>query len=119
LAREIYAYAREHRAELCRPYAAVIDVDPAALPTPAEVAGWSGPQFAAAIRHVPGNPRFNPSLRQLLHVSFKVAAKQGPRYTDLLAANREIVAHQVTENLFERHMRPLYLGDEAGRGAGA
>jgi hypothetical protein len=113
LAREIYAYAREHRAELCRPYAAVIDVDPAALPTPAEVAGWSGPQFAAAIRHVPGNPRFNPSLRQLLHVSFKVAAKQGPRYTDLLAAHREIVGQQVTTNLYERHLAPLFLGAEA------
>ena len=44
------------------------------------------------------------------NVSFKVAAKQGSRYTDLLAANREIVAHQVTENIFERHFRPLFLG---------
>jgi hypothetical protein len=24
-------------------------------------------------------------------------------------ANREIVARQVTDNLFERHMRPLFL----------
>jgi hypothetical protein len=113
LAREIYAYAREHRAELCQPYAAVIDVDPAALPTPAEVAGWSGSRFAAAIRHVPGDPRFNPSLRQLLHVSFKVAAKQGERYTDLLAVHREIVGRQVTTNLYERHLAPLFLGGEA------
>jgi tagaturonate epimerase len=45
-----------------------------------------------------------------LHVSFKVAAKQGTRYTDLLDANREIVARQVTENLFDRHLRPLFLG---------
>jgi hypothetical protein len=113
LAREIYAYAREHRTELCRPYAAVIDVDPAALPTPAEVAGWSGSWFAAAIRHVPGDPRFNPSLRQLLHVSFKVAAQQGERYTDLLAVHREIVGRQVTTNLYERHLAPLFLGGEA------
>jgi hypothetical protein len=113
LAREIYACAREHRTELCQPYAAVIDVDPTALPTPAEVAGWSGPQFAAAIRHVPGNPRFNPSLRQLLHVSFKVAAKQASRYTDLLAAHREIVGRQVTTNLYARHLVPLFLGGEA------
>ena len=46
----------------------------------------------------------------MLHVAFKLAAKQGTRYTDLLVANREIVARQVTENLFERHMRPLFLG---------
>jgi len=44
-----------------------------------------------------------------LHVSFKVAAKQGTRYTDLLDANREIVARQVTENLFDRHLKPLFL----------
>ena len=66
--------------------------------------------LAAAIRHVPGTPAFNPDVRQLLHVSFKVAAKQGSRYTDLLVANREIVGRQVTENIFTRHLRPLFLG---------
>jgi hypothetical protein len=60
---------------------------------------------------VPGNRAFNPHVRQLLHVAFKLAAKQGSRYTDLLVANREIVGRQVTENLFERHMRPLFLAD--------
>jgi hypothetical protein len=113
LAREMYAYAREHLDELCGPYAAVIDIDPAALPTPGELATWSGPRLAEAIRHVPANPRFNPSLRQLLHVSFKVAAAQGARYTDLLAAHREIVARQVTTNLFDRHLVPLFLGTDA------
>ena len=61
-------------------------------------------------RHVPGHPHFNPHMRQLLHVSFKVAARQGSRYTDLLVANREIVARQVTVNIYERHLRPLFLG---------
>ena len=88
----------------------MIDIDRSKLPAAAEVSGWSGPRLAAAIRHVPTNTQFNANVRQLLHVSFKVAAKQGTRYTDLLAANREIVAHQVTENIFERHFRPLFLG---------
>jgi hypothetical protein len=57
---------------------------------------------------VPGTPDFNANIRQLLHVSFKVAAKQGARYTDLLQANREIVARQVTENIYDRHLRPLF-----------
>ncbi len=109
LAKEIYAYACEHVDEFCAPYASVIDIDRGQLPPPAEVAGWSGPRFAAAIRHVPTNPAFNPHLRQLLHVSFKVAAKHGSRYTDLLAANREIVGKQVTDNIFERHLAPLFL----------
>jgi hypothetical protein len=110
LAQEIYAYALDHVAELCAPYASVSDLDRAKLPAAAEVNGWSGSRLAAAIRHVPSCPDFDPHVRQLLHVSFKVAAKQGSRYTDLLVANREIVARQVTENILDRHLKPLFLG---------
>jgi hypothetical protein len=108
LTREIYRYALEHVDELAAPYAAVIDIDRARLPSLAELETWDGPRLAAAIRHVPARPEFNPHVRQLLHVSFKVAAKQGARYTDLLDANREVVARQVTENILERHLRPLF-----------
>jgi hypothetical protein len=110
LAREIYAEALDHIDALCGPYATVIDIDRSKLPSAAEVNAWSGPRLAAAIRHVPTNPDFNANIRQLLHVAFKLAAKKGTRYTDLLVANREIVAKQVTENLFDRHMKPLFLG---------
>ncbi|MCE9553554.1 MAG: tagaturonate epimerase family protein, partial [Planctomycetes bacterium] len=82
LAQEIYATAREHADELCAPYASVIDIDAAKLPTADTVNRWTGEQFANALRHVPSHPDFNPDLRQLLHVSFKLAAKTGPRYTD-------------------------------------
>ena len=108
LAKEIYAYAYDHVDEFCAPYATVIDIDRAKLPPPATVASWNGPQLAAALRHVPANPAFNPHMRQLVHVSFKVAAKQGKRYTDLLLANREVVAKQVTENIYDRHLKPLF-----------
>ena len=108
LTREIYAYALGAIDELCAPYATVIDIDPARLPSAAELASWDGPRLAAAIRHLPADPRFNPHVRQLLHVSFKVAAKQGARYTDLLLAHRDIVGRQVTENLYQRHLRPLF-----------
>jgi len=110
LAREIYAYALAHVDELCGPYAAVIDIDRDRLPAAEEVAGWSGARLAAAIRHVPGDPRFDPNMRQLLHVSFKVAARQGRRYTNLLEANRLVVARQVETNIFDRHLVPLFLG---------
>ena len=109
LAKEIYASACEHIDELCAPYASVIDIDRAKLPPAPEVARWSGDQFANALRHIPGHPGFNPHFRQLLHVSFKLAAKAGARYTDLLAANEAIVAKNVTENLYQRHMRPLFI----------
>lgn len=111
LAKEIYAYARDHVDELCAPYASVIDIERSRLPDPQTVARWSGPELASAIRHIPGHPLFNPHVRQLLHVSFKVAAKAGKRYTDLLRANADIVGDQVTQNLFDRHMRPLFLED--------
>ncbi len=108
LAKEIYAYAYDHVVEFCAPYATVIDIDRAKLSPPATVASWNGPQLAAALRHVPANPAFNPHMRQLVHVSFKVAAKQGKRYTDLLAANHDVVAKQVTENIYDRHLKPLF-----------
>ncbi len=110
LAKEIYAYALEHVDEFCAPYASVIDIDRARLPAAAIVNMWTGAQLANAVRHIPGHVEFNPHIRQLLHVSFKVAAKHGDRYLDLLKANAEIVGKNVTENIFERHMRPLFVG---------
>lgn len=109
LAREIYEYALEHVDQLCAPYASVIDIDRSQLPDKREVESWSGTRFAAALRHIPTNPAFNPHMRQLLHVSFKVAASAGPRYTDLLEAHADVVAREVTENIYVRHMRPLFV----------
>jgi hypothetical protein len=113
LAKEIYAEAFAHREELCAPYATVIDIDPAKLPTPDEVRGWSSEQYTSALRHVQANPAYNSSLRQLLHVGFKVAAKMGRRYLDLLEANEAVIAKNVTENLFDRHIAPVFLGRKA------
>ena len=110
LAKEIYAYALAHVDELCAPYASVIDIDRAKLPTVEAVNGWTGAQFANALRHISGHAEFNPHLRQLLHVSFKVAAQAGARYTGLLKANETVVAKNVTENLFDRHIKPLFIG---------
>ncbi|MEQ1825712.1 MAG: tagaturonate epimerase family protein [Pirellula sp.] len=110
LAKEIYAYALEHIDEFCAPYASVIDIDAKKLPDSSTVNSWTGSQMAQSIRHVQNNPYFNPHMRQLLHVSFKVAAKQGKRFTDLLVANETIVGEQVTKNLYERHLRPVFLG---------
>ena len=110
LAKEIYASALAQMDELCAPYAAVIDIDRAMLPTAATVAHWSSGQFVKALRHDPNCKSFNPSLRQLLHVGFKIAAKLGDRYLALIRANREIIARNVTHNLYERHIRPIFLG---------
>jgi len=110
LAREIYSEAYGHREELCAPYATVIDIDAARLPSPDEVRDWSSDEYTAALRHVEGEAAYNNSLRQLLHVGFKVAAKMGSRYTDLLEANEIVIAKNVTENLYDRHLAPVFLG---------
>ena len=110
LVKEIYSEAFAHRDELCAPYAAVIDIAPAKLPSPDEVRGWSSAQYTSALRHVPGAAAYHPSFRQLLHVGFKIAAKMGRRYLDLLEANETVIAKNVTENLYHRHIAPVFLG---------
>ncbi len=110
LAQEIYREAFAYKEELCAPYATVIDIDPAKLPAPSVVAGWTSAQYTDALRHVQSSPGYNSSFRQLLHVGFKIAAKMGDRYLDLLREHEAIIARNVTENLFDRHIAPVFLG---------
>jgi tagaturonate epimerase len=109
LAKEVYAEAYAHRDELCEPYAAVIDIDYAKLPAPEKVAAWSAGDYTSALRHDQSNPGFNADLRQLLHVGYKVAAKMGPRYLRMLEQCESSISRNVTENLFDRHIVPLFL----------
>jgi len=113
LAKKVYAEALDHREELCAPYATVIDIDAAKLPSAEEVAGWSSEQYTMALRHIEGAPAYNSSFRQLLHVGFKVAANMGRRYLDLVEANEAVIAKNVTENLYARHIAPVFLGRSA------
>jgi hypothetical protein len=110
IAKEVYSEAYAHSAELCAPYATVIDIDPTKLPKPEEVNKWTSEQFTSALRHDQSNKAYNQSFRQLLHVGFKVAAKMGDRYLSALKANEDVVARNVTTNLFERHIKPVFLG---------
>ncbi|HZY72262.1 MAG TPA: tagaturonate epimerase family protein [Edaphobacter sp.] len=110
IAKEVYSEAYAHSEELCAPYATVIDIDPSKLPKPETVNGWTSEQYTSALRHEQGNKAYNQSFRQLLHVGFKVAAKLGDRYLKALEANEDIVAKNVTTNLFDRHIRPVFLG---------
>src|SRR5450759_1714720 len=109
LAKQVYAKAFENRDALCEPYATVIDIDYAKLPDPAVVNGWTSEQYTSALRHDQKNPGFNPDLRQLLHVGFKVAAKMGDKYLKMLETCEASISRNVIENLFERHIKPLFL----------
>ena len=110
LSKEVNSEAFAHREELCAPYASVVDIDAGRLPAPEMVNGWTGEQYAAALRHDQTNPAYNLHLRQLLHVGYKVAAKMGERYTNMLDEAADSVARNVTANLWERHIRPVFLG---------
>lgn len=109
MAKEIYYGALEHIDELCGPYASVIDIDRAQLPQAPAVKGWTSEQFVAALRHDRLNPAYNPHFRQLLHVGYKIAAGMGERYTEALQAHKALVARNVTVNLFDRHLKPLFM----------
>ncbi len=116
LAKEVYASANDHADELCAPYASVIDIDRAQLPSPAQVRAWSSEDYVAALEHEPANTRFNPNVRQLLHVGFKVAAKMGPRFVDALEENEAVVSRRVKRNLLEKHIRPIFIGRTSNEG---
>jgi hypothetical protein len=109
LAKQIYAKALEKKEALCEPYATVIDISDAKLPSVETVNGWTSTQFTDALRHDQTNPGYNADLRQLLHVGFKIAAQLGDTYIQALHDNKEVVAKNVTGNLLDRHMKPLFL----------
>ena len=109
LAKQIYARALEKREALCEPYATVIDIDPAKLPPAHTVAAWSSEQFTDALRHDQDNPGYNSHLRQLLHVGFKIAAQLGQTYIGALHENADAVARNIGENLYDRHIAPLFF----------
>ena len=109
LVKEIYSEALDHIEELCAPYAAVIAIDRKRLPPRAVVQGWNSEQFVSALRHDQSNPAYNPDLRQLLHVGYKIAAKMGARYLAGLETHQASVAKNVTENLYARHLKPLFV----------
>jgi len=109
IAKEVYANALPRFGELCGPYASVIDIDRAKLPTTQEVDKWDGQTFASALRHDPSCERYNPNFRQLLHVAYKIAAEMGTRFLDALDKYEGTIAQNVTENIYERHTKPIFM----------
>jgi tagaturonate epimerase len=106
--KEIYFESLEHIEELCAPYADVIDINISKLPSKSEVAAWTGQKFTDSLKHVPGNPDFNPNMRQLIHVAYKLAALKIDEYFKLLEANEKTVSECVFENIYNRHICRLF-----------
>ncbi|HDZ43844.1 MAG TPA: hypothetical protein ENH80_07885, partial [Phycisphaerae bacterium] len=110
IAKDVYAAALGRFDELAGPYASVIDIDRPKLPSQEVVAGWSSEQFVGALRHDPSCELFDLNVRQLLHVGYKVAGEMSGRFLDALAEFEDVIASCVTANIYDRHLKPLFVG---------
>ena len=108
LAKRIYRIALARKDELSVPYASVIDIDAEKLPAPETVDGWDAQTFARTLRHDEDDPLYNPDFRQLIHVSFKVAAELGDEYLAALDRNLDVIGREIEANIGERHVRRLF-----------
>jgi len=109
LAKEIYAKALEQIDELCEPYKTVIDIDRSKLPSADTMQNWSSDNYVKALKHEKSCKDYNPNLRQLLHVGYKIAAQMGNIYLDAVRENENIIAEYVTQNIFDRHIKPVFI----------
>ncbi|MHC4395261.1 MAG: tagaturonate epimerase family protein [Planctomycetota bacterium] len=108
IVKQIYAKALVRFDELCSPYATVIDIDRDKLPAPEIVERWSGEEFADTLRHNQLCNKYDADFRQLLHVAYKIAAEMDADYTETLKENEQTIARSVTENIYERHIKPIF-----------
>jgi len=132
IAKRVYAGALARIDELCEPYATVIGIGRVKLPAVQDVDKWDGERFAATLQHpapigrsikdvhksnrkidldrsIGAGQAYNPDFRQLLHIAYKIAAEMGRRYLDALDKYEDIIAKNVTENIYERHIKPVLL----------
>lgn len=107
-AKEIYIKSLGKIEELCTPYADVIDIKVSLLPSALEVSGWNSNKFSNSIKHILGNSDYNPNMRQLIHVAYKLAASDMENYFRLLEANEPVVSKCVFENIYKRHICRLF-----------
>lgn len=108
VAKDIYAAAFPRAAELIKPYAPVVDIEIHKLPPVGVVRAWSSADFVGALAHNAEHAAYDCQFRQFMHVSFRIAAEMGARYTEAVKANRSLIGRRVFENLYRRHLMPLF-----------
>ncbi|MGC1389988.1 MAG: tagaturonate epimerase family protein [Bacteroidales bacterium] len=106
--KEIYFKSLENIKELCAPYSDVINIKVSSLPSKLTVSGWNSSKFSGSLKHIPGSPLYNPDMRQLIHVAYKLAAFRMKDYFRLLDINEKTVSKCVFENIYNRHICRLF-----------
>jgi hypothetical protein len=110
MAKEIYCQSILRFDELSAPYASVLHIDRTMLPETGEVRSWKSARFSEALTHNARCANYNPHMRQLMHVGYRVAAEMGDAFYSMLDRHSEIIGERVKYNLLERHLKPLFLG---------
>jgi tagaturonate epimerase len=110
MAKEIYCQSFRRFDELSAPYANVLHIDRKKLPEIGEVRAWKGARFSESLTHNTICANYNPHMRQLMHVGYKVAAEMGDTFYSMLDKQAGIIGERVKYNLLERHLKPLFLG---------
>lgn len=109
IAKEIYSQGMNRFEELTAPYRSVLHLDPEKLPPVKEVMTWKSAHFANTLIHEQSCREYNPHVRQLIHISYKVAAEMGNEFLDALDHYRDPIEEQVYKNLIDRHLKRLLL----------
>jgi hypothetical protein len=78
------------------------------LPSKQQVYEWNSNKFSDSLKHTPGSPDYNPDMRQLIHVAYKLAAIRKNDYFRLLEKNEQSVSKCVYENIYNRHICRLF-----------
>ncbi len=108
LAKEIYCQGISRYDEMAAPYLSVLHIDQKKLPPPKEVLTWNSARLAKTLIHDQSCREYNPHFRQLIHISYKVAASMGKEFMDALDHYREPIEEQVYTNLFDRHLSRIF-----------
>ncbi len=106
---ELYAQALDRFEELTDPYPDVLDINREQLPQVEQLQELGKEGMSSALSHNPDEKDFNPHFRQLMHCAYKIAAEQRQEFFKLMQLYRKPIEKKVTENLFEKHIRPIFL----------
>ena len=112
-AKALYRDAYGRFDEMAKPYLTVIAIDRGALPTPDQVELFSAQEYVEALEHNQACAAFNIHFRQMVHISFRLAAEKREHYLALLRYNRTSIESHVSKNILKRHIEPLFLGTSA------
>jgi tagaturonate epimerase len=109
MAKRIYTASLQRFDELCGPYATVIDIDKTKLPQVDEVIIWDSQKLQRALTQDQSCIDYNPNMRQLIHVGYKIAAEYGEEYITAIEKYKQIIAEHVNANIYDRHIKPIFI----------